>query len=1105
MTKDSQLLNTNNKNITDGSLHILEIIQQIKEMDDQIEQQAQEYQFVQYKLGQIQTELRILSELTSHEATKKDLQTLQHELDNHHKAVYELARQVHEIESQQMVMKNRLSWRAMEYFWRVRSKLVPYNSRQNEILVSALLRVGALAESKPTKKYTTVLEQKGEPVLSPYQEWISQFEEKLDPKTYEDLAKTFNYRPLISIVTPVYNTPVGVLRETVESILGQYYDRWEWCVCEASSESKQVKILLDEYSQRDARIRVKSIDSNLGISQNTNQALKMAQGEFIALLDHDDLLAPSALFEIVKLLNQEPNADIIYSDEDRITPAGERYLPFFKPDWSPDLLTCFMYVGHLTVYRKTLVDKLKGFRAEYDFSQDYDLILRATELTTAIHHIPKILYHWRSIPGSAAAGDKDFARQANLAALADAASRRGWDSKVVEYPSANRLKFMLNTYPLISIIIPTDSRTNALSCLESIIQKTSYPNYEVLVVTNSDLADALVQYYQNNSRVKAINYDAPFNFSAKCNLGVERANGEYVLFLNDDVQPLQEDWLEPMLEHTQRPEIGAVSPKLLYEDGTIQHAGLVTGVRNLVGTAFHISSSDSGEYFNFIQSVRNVSALSGACLMMSKKDFERVNGYDEVNTPIANSDFDLCFKLREIGLLLIYTPFSVLKHVGHVSLREVEEQLKPFDKSAIYMIGRWGEFTSYDPYYPDNMRNFLYYDSPAPYKMYAQNEQDFTLAPVNILLVSHLLNLSGAPIMMFYIAKYLKEIGYWVTVAAPTDGDLIDMYRSSGIPLIIDTEILENSNTLQNLASPFDIVLVNTIVAWSAIPMLHKIRKPCIWMVHESNWGVEEVESNPDIKLAFGLADAIVFPANSTLQLYKNIQAREKRAIHYGLPNIADTSTSLDLSNSEKVVAVVVGSIEPRKGQDILAKSMLLLAPEVLEKLDVYCIGKVLIETFFEDLQRLAEPLDNLHFVDEIPHQDVLSYISAADILICPSRDETGPIVVMEAMAYGKCVITTRVGSVAEIIEHSQDGILVDVDDASALAEGIKQIVTHPEQLNSLGKAARIKFEEYITIERYGEELATLIKRTLTKNDYMKEATEMNPVQDASIRSHQSY
>ncbi|HEY2615621.1 MAG TPA: glycosyltransferase, partial [Chthoniobacterales bacterium] len=551
------------------------------------------------------------------------------------------------------------------------------------------------------------------PAIEPpnrYAAWISEHEPSAAAlEAQRRLSAQLQPRPKISLLVPVYNTAALFLDEMFASVSAQTYDNWELCLVDGGSGESSTLAMLEEWVLREPRIKFERLETNLGIAENTNRALNLATGDFIACLDHDDLLAPFALFELASAIGDFPEAEIFYSDEDRWSEGAERHSPFFKPEWSPELLCSFMYIGHLTAYRRSLVDEIGGFRKEFDLSQDYDFALRATERARAIRHIPHVLYHWREHPASGSLGGKPDARKSNLAALGDAMRRRNLPAEIIEYPTANRARLKMPAWPRVSVIVPTDSPTRAQICLRELPRHTKYPELEIVIVTKSKLAESLQSIKVENATVRFAPYDKPFNFSDKCNLGAEAATGSRLIFFNDDVESAQPDWIQNLIEPLENPEVGAVSPKLLYESGKIQHAGLVMGVRGLAGTAFHQRAADSSEHFNLAQSLRDVAALSAACLAVRRDDFIRLGGFDAVNTPIAHSDIDLCFKIRESGMRCVYTPYATLSHAGHLSI-SVEEKKKIArrrDKASIYLLKRWPRYTTHDPYFPDNMRDWL--------------------------------------------------------------------------------------------------------------------------------------------------------------------------------------------------------------------------------------------------------------------------------------------------------------------------------------------------------------------------------------------------------------
>ncbi|MCA3748512.1 MAG: glycosyltransferase [Rubrobacter sp.] len=523
-------------------------------------------------------------------------------------------------------------------------------------------------------------------------------------------AYRFGYAPLISVVVPVYDPEQRWLELALDSVLRQIYPRWELCVCNDGSTKEHVREVLSRYQRIDGRVKVKHMERNSGISAASNAALSMATGEFVALLDHDDELAPDALFEVVKLLQEHPDADFIYTDEDKINEHGARSQPHFKPGWSPDLLLCHNYITHLSVFRKGLLDDIGGFREGTEGSQDYDLILRFTEKTSKIHHIPKILYHWRMIEGSTALASegKPYTHERSRKVLTDALKRRDIEGTVEDGPSPNlfRVKRSIKGEPLVSIIIPTRDNVSMLKrCVESIEKKTTYPRYEILIVDN-DSTDKKTLEYLSSTPHRVLTFKEEFNHSRINNFAVSHARGEYVLLLNDDTEVISGEWVEAMLEHAQRPEVGAVGAKLLYPSGHIQHAGVVTGVGGGVnpGVAAHSYSHYPADYPGLagaLNTLRNYNAVTAACVMLRKSVYEEVGGFDEKNLPVTFNDVDLCMKIRDKGYLIVYTPYAVLRHYESAS-RGYDAGSITTAKAVLYMRERWGDELDDDPYYNPN-------------------------------------------------------------------------------------------------------------------------------------------------------------------------------------------------------------------------------------------------------------------------------------------------------------------------------------------------------------------------------------------------------------------
>jgi GT2 family glycosyltransferase len=514
-------------------------------------------------------------------------------------------------------------------------------------------------------------------------------------------------RPLISILVPVYNTPRELLVDAVNSVKSQLYANWELCMVDDKSPSPHIRPLLEKFAQEDSRIRLHFREENGHISRATQDALNLAKGEFFALLDHDDVIAPDALARMVLALAEHPGAGMAYSDRDLMEMDGRRTGPYFKPDWNPDLFLSNMYLCHLGIYRTELARQAGGFREGYEGSQDYDFVLRLTELLKPeqIVHVPHILYTWRRVPGSTAQryDAKGYADVNARKALTDALQRRGIQASVESgiIPSLFRIRRAIQGSPLVSIMIPFRDRADYLKrCLYSIRNLTAYQNYEFILLDNGSNDPATLQLLEEEKReprVKVIRIDEPFNYSRINNRGAREASGEHLLLLNNDTEVIEPEWLSAMLEHSQRSEVGAVGAKLLYPDGRVQHAGVIVGVGEVAGHAFRFYPDADPGYYGSAAAIRNYSAVTAACMMTRKSIFLEVGGLNETELAVAYNDVDYCLRLREKGLLIVYTPYARLRHFESVS-----RGLANNPTEAAYMCRRWTKFMP-DPYYNRNL------------------------------------------------------------------------------------------------------------------------------------------------------------------------------------------------------------------------------------------------------------------------------------------------------------------------------------------------------------------------------------------------------------------
>lgn len=524
----------------------------------------------------------------------------------------------------------------------------------------------------------------------------------------------------ISILVPLWNTPRAFLTEMLNSVMNQTYQNWELCLADGSDDQhKYVGEICQDYCRKsEGRIIYQKLLKNEGIAGNTNRCYKMATGEFIGLFDHDDILHPSVLYEYVKAINEQ-GADYLYCDETTFRSGNiNRMLTMhFKPDYAPDNLRANNYICHFSVFSRELLDGTELFRPNFDGSQDHDMILRLTDRAKRIVHVPKLMYYWRSHSGSVAAGieAKPYAIEAAKGAIAEHLRAHGMEHFVITSTRACetifRIRYQIQGNPKISIVIPNKDHTFDLRrCVSSILEKSTYGNYEIIIVENNSETEEIWELYrklqEENSGIKVIRYEGGFNYSAINNLGVSQADGDYVLLLNNDTEVIASNWMEELLMYAQRQDVGAVGAKLYYEDKTIQHAGVVLGLgahRTAGHSHYRVPKQNLG-YMGRLCFAQNVSAVTGACLMVKKNVFEEVGGLDE-DFAVSLNDVDFCLKLRRKGLLNVWTPFAELFHYESVSrgLDDRGERAERYNRESERFREKWRkELEAGDPYYNPN-------------------------------------------------------------------------------------------------------------------------------------------------------------------------------------------------------------------------------------------------------------------------------------------------------------------------------------------------------------------------------------------------------------------
>ena len=569
-----------------------------------------------------------------------------------------------------------------------------------------------------------------------YGGWIK-YNEPKDADLKKQMSVKFELEPKISVVVPMYNTKEKFFKELIKCMMDQTYSNWELCLADGSPKQNEN---LKKYYEQDERIKYKFLNGNLGIAGNSNAAIEMATGDYIALLDHDDVLADYALYEIVYNLNKFPNAEFLYSDEDKIDENGNRYDAYFKPDIAPDTLRCQNYICHFSVFKKELMEKLGGFRENYDGAQDYDIFLRMLEITDPknISHVPKILYHWRVHNESTAklnSNAKNYAFEAGKKAIEDHIKRVGLEGTVSKgcIDGIYRIDYKVIGEPKVSIVIPNKDGKDILEvCINSIFEKSTYKNFEIVITENNSETNEIFDYYKTllkNDKIKIVNYNtgkrietedecsleytnknrrevkSGFNYSAIINFGVKNTTGEYVVQLNNDTELITPNWLELMLGFCQRKDVGAVGVKLYYQDETIQHAGIIVGIGGIAGNRFKSIPKSGHGYFAKESMIENLSAVTAACIMTPKSIYEEVGWMDE-GLAVAFNDVDFCLKIREKGYLVVYNPFIEFWHYESKTRGQEDSpaKIKRFQGEMSRFEQRWPEILdSGDPYYNINL------------------------------------------------------------------------------------------------------------------------------------------------------------------------------------------------------------------------------------------------------------------------------------------------------------------------------------------------------------------------------------------------------------------
>ncbi|MDO8649564.1 MAG: glycosyltransferase [Candidatus Peregrinibacteria bacterium] len=889
------------------------------------------------------------------------------------------------------------------------------------------------------------------------------------------LAKT----PLISVVVPLYASDVKLLREALDSVTKQTYPHWELLLSCDGPMAPSIDALCREYaSYYPDRVHLVDAPAQEGISAATNRGVAAAVGEFVTLLDHDDLLEHDALEQVASAISRSQKPlDFVYTDSDKMDTVGRRFDPEFKPDWSPELLLSYCYVGHLKVFRRSLFLDLGGFRTPFDGAQDYDFVLRLAEATDAIAHVPGILYHWRSVPGSlaAAAGAKPESIERGRLAVDEALRRRGIQGRAVLPIFAERSK--IGVYAMqfdpgayrqkVTIIIPTKDRLDLLKrCIESLRKFTSYPHWDILVANNGDPHGESIAYLK---REEIAWIDVPtegFNFSRICNEAAKHTTSPLILFLNNDTEATHSEWLLNMVGTLSLHEnIGVVGAKLLFSDRRVQHCGVLLGLNGFI--AGHANKLLPGNALGYLYSnavPRNYSAVTGACMLTKRELFLRAGGFDEQHLRVAYNDVDYCLRLSTMGYRSVCTPNATLLHHEGASRDGMDH-----DAEVQHFKTKWASLILNDPYYNPHLS---LRDGQFHIRSHPKGKR--------VLLVSHNLNLEGASLSLVQIARGLTRRGFSVEVLSPQDGPLRSILERESIAVSVEDYWTPGWSFHRRDA--FDLLFANTLLAFPFLEKLGALKPPTIWCIRESERG-KYFAAHPIPRSLFTLVDRVLFVSDSTRAAYADLDRGHFCTIENGvdLAEIDDhrredvrqrKREELGIQK-EEVVITTVGTVCARKAQKefVEAATHLQNVPG-FPKLRFLIVGSEGKSAYERDVCAMIEASGFTEQITLIEKTTgVFDYYAASDIFVCNSYVESFPRVTLEAMAFGLPIVGTNVFGIPEQVRHGLEGLLVPPGDVPALRDSLASLIYDRKRVKKFGENARRRVEERFTedvmIEKY--------------------------------------
>ena len=935
--------------------------------------------------------------------------------------------------------------------------------------------------------------------------------------------------PKISVVMPVYNPQIDFLESAIDSVIAQVYPNWEFCIADDCSTDFTVAETLKNWAEKDDRILLKFRTENGNISAATNSAAALATGDIILFLDNDDELTPDALGEVALYFATHPTTDFLYSDDDKIDTKGRRFAPQFKPQWSPELLLSYMYLGHLCAVRKQIFEQIGGLRIGFEGSQDYDFALRATEISRHVAHLPLVLYHWRTAPGSTAISGA--AKPASFAAgqksIQDALNRRKINGNVAQHAWAIKENLGIfaqdfpDSGPSVTVIIPTKNQLKLLkACLDS-LENTTYKNYQIAVIDNeSDDPKTLEYLKQLTCQVLRIkNPGGKFSFAAINNRAVEQVDSEYVLFLNNDTEVINPRWLSQMVGYAQIPDVGAVGARLLYPDGRIQHAGVIHGLHHgLAGHAFKLMDKHNRGYLSQAMVTRNYSAVTAACTITPRQLFLELGGFDEQNFAVAYNDVDYGYRLLARGYRCVYCPDAELLHKEGTSrgFTDNPQEVAAFRRKY---AGKNDSFYSphlslEDEYFHIQPRRVFMKEEGRRKKEEGRggNEEEGSgllvaaagnlIHRVRVLMCSNSLDFTGAPLHQYEIAVKLAAEGVIEPIVlCATDGPLRQAYEQQGIEVIVRDNPLEHiyqrdayDEAVRNFSKEIeslkvDAIYANTLENFFVVDAARQIGIPAVWNVHESEpWQTYFNRFGSEIAAraleCFRFPYKVIFVADATRDRYLPLNSHHNfRVIHNGL----DLSKLANLDNSElarqslgiapkDLVILLLGTICERKGQQDLVKALSLLPEKWHNKIRCFIVGDrpSIYSNKLADM--VAElPKELRQRVTVVPETgEAGKYYKAADIFVCTSRVESFPRVILEAMACDLPIITTPVFGIKEQVRQGINGLFYTPDRPDELVAALISLLENKSVRQELAENAKYVLDSLNTFEEMTQAYADI-------------------------------